>query len=96
MIIAMTGGEHPLQFKPNPEHLVSKVDDEHDAFGSEDVGKSQAGLYVPPRVVAVPFKQDSTSAVHKKVHLNKRLITELRDEVTDYPAEVEVGDGTSA
>lgn len=52
----------------------------------ESVG-GETGVYVPPRVVAMPYK--NLIRDHPKSE-KRRLIKELRDEVADFPREVEV------
>ena len=94
-VYTLLGGDHhPLHFKPAPENLISKVASEPEGSGEEDVsgGEGAVGMYVPPRVVAMPYKeaaQQSTSMPKSQLRKSK-LIRELRDEVTDFPTEVEV------
>ena len=90
----MVGGNHPLHFKPAPENLVSKVVSEPEGSGEEggSGGEGAVGTYVPPRVVAMPYKEEvSRCTSMPKSQLRKsRLIRELRDQVTDFPTEIEV------
>ena len=95
------GGGHPLDFRPAPHNLVSKMQQEppvEDEGGdSEEEGEymseSGMGVYVPPRMLAVPYKDDT----RKRLLANPRsrsehhkLLSELRNEWSDLPTEVEV------
>ena len=48
-----------------------------------------SGLYIPPRVLAVPYHEDKRGSgsllVPRSQH--NQLISELRDELTDFPME---------
>ena len=91
-----------LHFRPRPSELVSKLrDDDGDNEGAassdsdldegEDMGKRQQ-LYVPPRVVAVPYEDDrdeSHRSKHKRSHGS--VLQELKDELSDAPLELKVG-----
>ena len=87
----IAGGEHPLQFRPAPENLVSKVAEQSNVawIGDSDAEEQSALPYVPPRVVAMPYKEESRSFPRMQVE-KSRLISELRDELTDFPTEVQV------
>lgn len=80
-----------MQFRPVPDNLVSKMVEQ----SSHDVGENQgeeqtaATVYIPPRVVAMPYKEQVSSLPRSRVEKNK-LISELRDELTDFPTEVQV------
>lgn len=91
------GGQHPLQFRPAPHNLVSKVQQEqggtlgHGVSDSEEEDGGGVGVYVPPRVLAVPYKEE------KQLHTQPRsrsedhkLLSELRNEWSEFPAEVQV------
>lgn len=56
--------------------------------GEEGVAEEQP-LYVPPRVVAMPYKEASHSLPKSQVE-KRKLISELRDELTDFPTEIQV------
>ena len=90
----------PLRYKPNPSNLVSKLADENsepnDSDGGDDsetsAGDESSKLYVPPRVMAMPYQEDTK---RDRQHIRNKavrssLIQELRDEFTDAPAEVKV------
>lgn len=90
----MTAGAHPLQFRPAPENLVSKLADEgcSQLESGEESGEDVGGpdVYVPPRVVAMPYKESNKNFLPKSQVEKNMLIRELRDEITDFPTEVEV------
>lgn len=87
-------GEHSLQYRPIPENLVSKVIDEdlHAAHGADDLSLSEDApvrIYVPPRVVAMPYEEQTRSIPGSQFEKN-RLINELKDELSEFPAEFQV------
>lgn len=88
--IVAVGGEQPLQFKPAPENLISKVAVENQeasmSANEGDLKENASGLYVPPRVMAMPYKDTKVQKLPEKT----KLISELRDELTDFPTEVHV------
>ncbi len=107
MHIMWAGGEHPLQFKPAPENLISKIESARmreggsgeECMSSEEASERKAalGAYVPPRVAAMPYSEEK-ERLHSlpKSQLGKtKLIRELRDEVTDFPSEILVSDYTA-
>ena len=94
----------PLNFRPRPSELVSKVRLEDDqtvteADGeveteNESGGMTNQPLYVPPRVVAVPYTEDkgqSSKVKHKKSRGS--VLQELKDELSDAPIELQVRGG---
>jgi hypothetical protein len=88
------GGEQPLQFRPVPENLVSKSAGQSDRVSDQDedgdiTEKQSSTVYVPPRVVAMPYKEESRRVPKSRAE-KSRLMTELRDELTDFPTEVKV------
>nr|CAG4650625.1 EOG090X0IJO [Sida crystallina] len=98
--IASTGklGENdPLQFKANPHNLMTKVGDDDES--SEDEGKSKkskSGVYVPPKLAAMPYEGDETSEqrsskAEEKVRRQKvssSVLQGLREEFMETPAEI--------
>ncbi|CAI9542829.1 unnamed protein product, partial [Staurois parvus] len=105
---AVTGslGENdPLRFKPNPQNLMSKLEesDQGDSGSDEDAGgegkKSQGRVkkYVPPRLAPVHY--DDTEAERerrileraKKRALSSSVIRELKEQYTDAPEEIREG-----
>ncbi len=89
------GGDHPLQFKPVPNNLIPKLseeatcDDESDGLVEEE---GMSGLYVPPRVMAMPYKPDQKEmkSFPKSQPEKNQLMSELRDELSEFPSEVQV------
>lgn len=81
-----------MKFRPVPENLVSKVVEQSSQEDSlqDDETMQQPPLYVPPRVVAMPYKEDVSRTLPRSQVEKSRLISELRDELTDFPAEVQV------
>mmetsp|Transcript_29360 Transcript_29360/g.72631 ORF Transcript_29360/g.72631 Transcript_29360/m.72631 type:complete len:489 (-) Transcript_29360:215-1681(-) len=99
------GGEDPLQFRPNPDALVSKVDED----AEEDGGEGGAGVYRPPKMLptamAEDYEEGGKSAKEKRKEKETRrrasrsaLIKELAQELGEAPEELggDEGDATSA
>ncbi|XP_018411606.1 PREDICTED: neuroguidin [Nanorana parkeri] len=107
---AVTGslGENdPLRFKPNPQNLMSKLEesDQEESGKDEDEGGAGAGKksqskgrkYVPPRLAPVHY--DDTEAERerrildraKKRALSSSVIRELKEQYTDAPEEIREG-----
>lgn len=85
-------GTDPLSFKPNPGNMESKIDEESDSSEDEKTAK---GIYVPPKVSAVPYEEGTTEGQKRKLEdrakmkfLNKSLLKELREEYSENPEEV--------
>ncbi|XP_065827337.1 neuroguidin-like [Oscarella lobularis] len=99
--LATTGSsglhQDPLQYKPNPENLVSKLhskdDDEDDE--EEEGGDVRSAVYVPPKMMAVPYeetgkrtREQKRDDVAKKRALSSSLLKEIRSEFQDGPEEI--------
>ena len=96
----MSAGD-PLHFRPRPSELISKLKDDRDNEGAalsdsdldegeDSIGKQQQ-LYVPPRVVAMPYdddKEENWRLKHKRSHGS--VLQELKDELSDAPLELKV------
>ena len=93
----------PLHFRPQPSKLISKLkDNEGDNEGAvssdsdldegeDDTGKQRPQVYVPPRVVAMPYDDDKVEgrrSKHKRSHGS--VLQELKDELSDAPLELKV------
>lgn len=89
----------PLYFRPRPSQLISKLKDNEGAAssdsdvtdGEEEEGRGKGQLYVPPRVVAVPYddhKEEGRRSKHKKSRGS--VLQELKDELSDAPIELKV------
>ena len=85
-----------MQFKPAPENLISKERVGGGGSGDETVPSEEAdermSAYIPPRVVAMPYNREKRliRSMPKSRLEKSKLIRELRDEITDFPAEVQV------
>ena len=100
LVCVCVGGEHPLQFKPAPLNLVGKSslgqstasqeDDREEDDDDDDSDNDGGGLYVPPRVLAVPYNEDEKRPKPKSKS-DHRLLSELRNEWSDLPMELQVG-----
>lgn len=97
------GELHPLSFKPNLANLASK--DEADDGGGDNENndvdadgrgttEQQQGVYVPPKVTAVPYDEDNLSKKEKRMEkarqrsLNSTLLQDLRSEYGEAPDEI--------
>lgn len=103
---AVTGSlaeNDPLQLRPNPENLLSKLS----ASESEDEAKDKEGTdkkasysgtkrYIPPKIAPMHYDGDLTEADKKKaqserlrrVALRSSVIQELRQQYSDAPEEI--------
>ena len=104
-LLYVASANDPLHFRPRPSELVSKLrdnqrdnegtassDSDFDAGQDEDTGKwSQQQLYVPPRVVAVPYDNDKEEGQRsKRKRSQSSVLQELKDELSDAPLELKV------
>ncbi|XP_017309016.1 neuroguidin [Ictalurus punctatus] len=90
---AVTGSlaeNDPLHFRPNPENLVSKLDqseesdDDDDDGNKKDSGKNvapKARKYVPPRIAPMHYDGDLTEADRQKELVDKRRKAAFRSSV---------------
>ncbi|KAG9300710.1 hypothetical protein G9A89_023508 [Geosiphon pyriformis] len=88
----------PLGFKPNPENLVSKIDDEIEGGGGQ---QTQTGLYKAPRLAPVHF--DEGQGKHSKRDKEQlraltrasrsRLMKDIMAEYDDHPEEIDAAGG---
>nr|XP_061821626.1 neuroguidin-like isoform X3 [Nerophis lumbriciformis] len=102
---AVTGSmaeNDPLQFRPNPENLMSKLSESESETEGEnkDSGKKAAKpthkKYVPPKISAVHYGGDMTEADRQKAQaerqrraaLRSSVIQELRQQYSDAPEEI--------
>nr|CAG4635187.1 EOG090X0IJO [Alona affinis] len=89
----------PLQFKANPNNLISKVGGDNDS-SDEEVGKkkdsNKAGVYVPPKLVSMQYDGDETGVQRaskttekaRRHALSSSALQGLREEYMDTPAEI--------
>lgn len=91
--------KHPLSFKPNIANLANKLDDDSADSSSDDEenekkGEDKSGVYVPPKVTAMPYDEEERdpgklSSEKKRLRaLNSSLIKELRAEYSEEPEEI--------
>ncbi|XP_034562280.1 neuroguidin [Notolabrus celidotus] len=103
---AVTGSlaeNDPLQLRPNPENLMSKLSESEESDGeAEDKTASEKKAapfgrkYVPPKIAAVHYDGDLTEADKKKAQaerqrraaLRSSVIQELRQQYSDAPEEI--------
>ncbi|XP_030624251.1 neuroguidin [Chanos chanos] len=103
---AVTGSlaeNDPLHFRPNPENLISKLnesegsdDEEGTANDSEKKAPSAGKKYVPPRIAPMHYDGDLTEADRQKEGADRRrraalrssVIQELREQYSEAPEEI--------
>ncbi|XP_073232300.1 neuroguidin-like isoform X1 [Porites lutea] len=90
------GGNDPLRFKPNPDNMATKLDDQDSESSDEEDGQKKSKVYVPPKVAAVPYDEDGDKKTRKekdeersrKRVLASSLLQDLRDEYSEGPQEI--------
>lgn len=102
---AVTGSlaeNDPLQLRPNPENLLSKLSESEESEGeAEDKTEKKAAhssgrKYVPPKIAPVHYDGDMTETDKKKAQserqrraaLQSSVIQELRQQYSDAPEEI--------
>ncbi|XP_057679776.1 neuroguidin [Corythoichthys intestinalis] len=99
---AVTGSlaeNDPLQLRPNPENLISKLsesEDEEEQAPKKKAAPSSEKKYIPPKIAAVYYDGDMTEADKKKAQaerqkraaLRSSVIQELRQQYSDAPEEI--------
>ncbi|CAN9506044.1 unnamed protein product [Ophioblennius macclurei] len=104
---ALTGSlaeNDPLQLRPNPGNLVSKLSDSEESEGEDGdkdasekkVAPSSGRKYVPPKIAPMHYDGDLTEADRKKMQaerqrraaLRSSVIQELRQQYSDAPEEI--------
>ncbi|XP_059182757.1 neuroguidin [Centropristis striata] len=102
---ALTGSlaeNDPLQLRPNPENLLSKLSESEESEGEAEsqtekkAAPSSGRKYVPPKIAPVHYDGDLTDADRKKVQserqrraaLRSSVIQELRQQYSDAPEEI--------
>ncbi|XP_044143931.1 neuroguidin [Bufo gargarizans] len=105
---AVTGSlaeNDPLRFRPNPQNLLSKLEesDKEDSGSDKDesgVGKKSRGntrKYIPPKLAPVHYddteeeKERRILERAKKRALSSSVIRELKEQYTDAPEEIREG-----
>ncbi|XP_023142376.1 neuroguidin [Amphiprion ocellaris] len=104
---AVTGSlaeNDPLQLRPNPENLISKLGDsgesedeaETKAASEKKAAHSSGRKYVPPKIAPMHYEGDMTEADRKKALVERQrraalrssVIQELRQQYSDAPEEI--------
>ncbi|CAG12701.1 unnamed protein product [Tetraodon nigroviridis] len=100
---AVTGAlaeDDPLQLRPNPENLISKLSESEESEAEEQAEKKAAPSggrkYIPPKIAPVHYDGDMTDADRKKAQaerqrraaLRSSVIQELRQQYSDAPEEI--------
>ncbi|CAK6951930.1 neuroguidin [Scomber scombrus] len=104
---AITGSlaeNDPLQLRPNPENLISKLSESEESEGDADnkadsekrAAHSSGRRYVPPKIAPVHYDGDMTEADKKKAQVERQrraalrssVIQELRQQYSDAPDEI--------
>ncbi|XP_034428767.1 neuroguidin [Hippoglossus hippoglossus] len=93
----------PLQLRPNPENLVSKLNEseseeeaETTAVSEKTAANSGGRKYIPPKIAPVHYDGDLTEADRKKAQVERQrqaalrssVIQELRQQYSDAPEEI--------
>ncbi|KAM4534275.1 neuroguidin [Odontesthes bonariensis] len=105
--MAITGSlaeNDPLQLRPNPENLISKLSEseesgdeaESKAASEKKAAHSSGRKYVPPKIAPVHYDGDITEADRKKAQVERQrraalrssVIQELRQQYSDTPEEI--------
>lgn len=78
----------PLNYKPNPNNLVPKIKESDGRSTGSNPGK-----YVPPKVRAMPFEDDTEKEEKKREKkrrkaLQSSLVEDLADELSEAPREI--------
>ncbi|XP_028288568.1 neuroguidin [Parambassis ranga] len=103
---AVTGSladNDPLQLRPNPENLISKLSDSEEseneakeASSAKKAAHSSGRKYVPPKIAPVHYDGDMTEADKKNAQVERKrqaalrssVIQELRQQYSDAPDEI--------
>ncbi|KAJ0181933.1 hypothetical protein K1T71_002655 [Dendrolimus kikuchii] len=104
---AIVGGDSaddPQSYHPNPANLISKIDDSDEdssVVSDGEVDKkgkiNKSNIYVPPKLAAVHFDETETKVNSEKRNkeksnkLNSSIMRELREEYSEAPLEVSIG-----
>ena len=93
-----TAEKHPLNFKPNIDMLVSKGDEEddeeEDGEGDQREADDNTGVYVPPKVSAVPYEEEERSSkksAQKEKMRQRALNSSLLKEYSEEPEKIRDG-----
>ncbi|XP_046630590.1 neuroguidin-like [Daphnia pulicaria] len=86
----------PLQFKANPNNLISKVDNDASSEEEEDHRDKKSGVYVPPKLVPMKYDGDETAEQRstkfadkvRRHALSSSALQGLKEEFMDTPVEI--------
>ena len=87
--------QNALSFRPNLDNLVGKEEDSEEE--EEEAEEEKSGVYVPPKLTAVPYEGDKQSKEERRLEkarkrtLNSNLLADIRDEFGDEPEEISDG-----
>ncbi|XP_029385148.1 neuroguidin isoform X2 [Echeneis naucrates] len=103
---ALTGsldGDDPLQLRPNPGNLLSKLEESEQSRNEDELktssqqraAQSAGRKYVPPKIAPMHYDGDLSEADRKKAQLERQrqtalrssVIRELRQQYSDAPEE---------
>lgn len=85
--------QHPLSYKPNLENLLNKEDEDESDSGKEETNE-KGGVYLPPKLTAVPYDEGDKGKLERKLEkakkkaLNSALLDDLRNEYSEAPLEI--------
>jgi U3 small nucleolar ribonucleoprotein protein LCP5 len=95
--------DESLNYAPNPDQLVT-----HDGEGADDEdgdenGGAKDGIYRAPRLASVPYDEEEREQVklakkeeqNRKRLQNSTILSELRDEFSERPEQIQSSTGTS-
>jgi len=91
------GENDPLQFKANPNNLMSKVggEDSSDDDDAENKKDKKSGVYVPPKIASMHYEGDAEQQTSKakteksqRQKLSESALQGLREEYMDTPMEI--------
>lgn len=82
----LASASDPLRFKPNPSNLVSKLKESENS-GEDDDNFPKHKVYVPPKAVSAPYKENSQRSGSRRKQ-RAAFTDELKDEVLDTPNEI--------
>ncbi|XP_069007530.1 neuroguidin [Embiotoca jacksoni] len=103
---AVTGSlaqNDPLQLRPNPDNLLSKLsesesetEEENNSASEKKAAHSSGKKYVPPKIAPMHYDGDLTEADKKKAQVERQrraalrssVIQELRQQYSDAPEEI--------
>lgn len=98
-----TNENDPTSFHANPDNLTGKLNDSDEDSDQSDTNENEksekkTGIYVPPKLSAVHYTDDSALEKNKKAEernkrraLSSAIMQDLREEYLDTPVEIKQG-----